>query len=398
EDVYEAICAPLVADTLRGFAGAIFAYGATGAGKTHTMTGLMSRALNNLFSSIAESDHPNEYEVSSCSIYIIGRCIRSYMCATSRRHVAGLRRSHIRVRSHRGRQDPHHDRAYVARTWRGPSARDCAPGGSRELISTALSSRSGTASWRYQGALVSHQVEGGTQRGRLFLIDLAGSERAGLRARRLEGAHINRSLLALGNCIMALSGGASRQAEGGTQRGRLCLIGLAGSERAGLRARRLEGADINRSLLALWNCIMALSGGAREDIHQLEDEKSKEEKAESEAHLKSLREAIVSTFKQQMRLRRRLMELDSHLLGLALDAERQHATISHWEARFNRLYKPINMAGGRLSTQQSYSKTREQPAEMQEAWFISHWEARFNRLYKPINMAGGRLSTQQSYR
>lgn len=46
------------------------------------------------------------------------------------------------------------------------------------------------------------------QRGRLFLIDLAGSERAGLRARRLEGAHINRSLLALGNCIMALSGGA----------------------------------------------------------------------------------------------------------------------------------------------------------------------------------------------
>lgn len=46
------------------------------------------------------------------------------------------------------------------------------------------------------------------QRGRLFLIDLAGSERAGLRARRLEGAHINRSLLALANCIMALSGGA----------------------------------------------------------------------------------------------------------------------------------------------------------------------------------------------
>ncbi|VVC93697.1 unnamed protein product [Leptidea sinapis] len=50
-------------------------------------------------------------------------------------------------------------------------------------------------------------------------------------------------------------------------------------------------------------------------------------------HLKTLREAIVSTFKQQMRLRRRLMELDSHLLGLALDAERQHAAISHWEAR-----------------------------------------------------------------
>lgn len=84
-----------------------------------------------------------------------------------------------------------------------------------------------------------------------------------------------------------------------------------------------------------------------------EDDTNKEESIEDAAHLKSLREAIVSTFKQQMRLRRRLMELDSHLLGLALDAERQHAAISHWEARFNRLYKPISI-GTRLSTQQSY--------------------------------------------
>ena len=45
--------------------------------------------------------------------------------------------------------------------------------------------------------------------GRLYMIDLAGSERAsntknaGLRLK--EGAHINRSLLALGNCINALA-------------------------------------------------------------------------------------------------------------------------------------------------------------------------------------------------
>ena len=45
--------------------------------------------------------------------------------------------------------------------------------------------------------------------GRLFLIDLAGSERAANTLNRgkrmVEGAHINRSLLALGNCINALS-------------------------------------------------------------------------------------------------------------------------------------------------------------------------------------------------
>ena len=45
--------------------------------------------------------------------------------------------------------------------------------------------------------------------GKLYLIDLAGSERAANTLNRgkrmVEGAHINRSLLALGNCINALS-------------------------------------------------------------------------------------------------------------------------------------------------------------------------------------------------
>jgi kinesin family protein 18/19 len=43
--------------------------------------------------------------------------------------------------------------------------------------------------------------------GKLFMIDLAGSERAAnthnTGKRMVEGAHINRSLLALGNCINA---------------------------------------------------------------------------------------------------------------------------------------------------------------------------------------------------
>lgn len=45
--------------------------------------------------------------------------------------------------------------------------------------------------------------------GKFFMIDLAGSERAAHTQNRgkrmVEGAHINRSLLALGNCINALS-------------------------------------------------------------------------------------------------------------------------------------------------------------------------------------------------
>ena len=47
--------------------------------------------------------------------------------------------------------------------------------------------------------------------GKLSLVDLAGSERATVTtnrgARFREGANINRSLLALGNCINALADG-----------------------------------------------------------------------------------------------------------------------------------------------------------------------------------------------
>lgn len=54
--------------------------------------------------------------------------------------------------------------------------------------------------------------------------------------------------------------------------------------------------------------------------------------------LKYLREQIVLTFKQQMKFRRRLLEAESHLLGLELDAERQHMVISHWQGRKGKLY------------------------------------------------------------
>ena len=59
---------------------------------------------------------------------------------------------------------------------------------------------------------VTHSSPLGTKQGKLFLTDLAGSERARKtknRGKRLqEGAHINKSLLALGNCINALADGA----------------------------------------------------------------------------------------------------------------------------------------------------------------------------------------------
>ncbi|XP_026725291.1 kinesin-like protein KIF19 [Trichoplusia ni] len=412
EDVYDAVCAPLVGDTLRGFAGAVFAYGATGAGKTYTMTGLMSRALSHLFASIADSEHPDLFEVKMSYLEIYNENIRDLLNpgagplelrdegGSAAPVVAGL--SEVKANS----------AAHVAELLaRGDRSRTAEPTHANQHSSRGHALLS---------VIVSLQVENGTQRGRLFLIDLAGSERAGMRSRRLEGAHINRSLLALGNCIMALSGGARYVNYRDSKLTRLLREVLGGRCRTAMVAHVAPGGshrDTTRSTLhyaqkassitkkverELVETPMPLSqyrtviNELREEIARLklkmkddrtsitkdfqrvEEEENKEETAASAAHLKSLREAIVSTFKQQMRLRRRLMELDSHLLGLALDAERQHAAISHWEARFNRLYKPINMPGSRLSTQQSYrggtglstssSERAEAEVAVEQAW------------------------------
>ena len=57
--------------------------------------------------------------------------------------------------------------------------------------------------------MVTENAEGPSTVAKLQLVDLAGSERAQVSENRgqrmIEGANINKSLLALGNCINALS-------------------------------------------------------------------------------------------------------------------------------------------------------------------------------------------------
>ena len=62
EEVYTATTKHLVDNVLAGYNATVFAYGATGGGKTHTMVGtrdnpgIMVRALNDLFEAAGESN------------------------------------------------------------------------------------------------------------------------------------------------------------------------------------------------------------------------------------------------------------------------------------------------------------------------------------------------------
>lgn len=222
----------------------------------------------------------------------------------------------------------------------------------------------------------------GTKQGRLFLTDLAGSERAKKtknHGKRLqEGAHINRSLLALGNCINALSGGARYVNYRDSKLTRLLKEALSGkcktvmiahvasegkhrdetkntlvyADRANSITTRLQNtgyiehnkdfpmkhyqslvSDLREEVTRLRSKMLTERprSGTAVNRNTIDDEKRK-------AELRYLREQIVLTFKQQMKLRRKLLEAESHLLGLELDGERQHMIISHWQGRMGKLY------------------------------------------------------------
>lgn len=214
----------------------------------------------------------------------------------------------------------------------------------------------------------------GTKQGRLYLTDLAGSEKAKKtknRGKRLqEGAHINKSLLALGNCINALAAGARYVNYRDSKLTRLLKEALSGkcktvmiahvskeskhrdetkntlvyADRASNISTRLQNPQIleeNREFpMAHYQSLVS---ELREEVTRLKSkmlsdrprsaalqEKLVNEDPETQkrkSELKYLREQIVLTFKQQMKLRRRLLEAESHLLGLELDSERQHMVI-----------------------------------------------------------------------
>ena len=68
--MYATTSASLVTDVLMGYNATVFAYGATGSGKTHTMVGnpqqpgIMVRALNDLFKAVKDADDPEQFSVS----------------------------------------------------------------------------------------------------------------------------------------------------------------------------------------------------------------------------------------------------------------------------------------------------------------------------------------------
>lgn len=89
QEVYEKTTQPLVKSVLEGYHATVFAYGATGAGKTYTMVGTpehpgcMARALNELFDQAMAKASEHVFKVTMSYLEIYNENIRDLLNPSS---------------------------------------------------------------------------------------------------------------------------------------------------------------------------------------------------------------------------------------------------------------------------------------------------------------------------
>ncbi|CAM9437403.1 unnamed protein product [Ascophyllum nodosum] len=230
ERVYEVCGAPLVESVLQGYNGTIFAYGQTGAGKTHTMEGypdppelrgIIPKSFEHIFDKIALADNV-QYLVRASYLEIYNEEIRDLLSKDPKDKLelkenvdSGVYVKDLKTFVVKSAMEIDH--VMQARCLRDiPRDRTCAGKKNRSVGSTMMNLTSSRSHSIFCIVVECSQTDdrGGHIRvGKLNLVDLAGSERqskTGATGDRLKEANkINLSLSALGNVISALVDGRS---------------------------------------------------------------------------------------------------------------------------------------------------------------------------------------------
>ncbi|CAL1700561.1 unnamed protein product [Somion occarium] len=221
QDVYANTAKPLLRNLLDGFNATIFAYGATGCGKTHTISGtdvdpgIIYLTMADLFQEIEDRREDYNVDVMVTFLEIYNEEIRDLLAEPgSPTQRGGLQIREDKVVKVAGLVELRPNTADEVKqiVLQGNLRRTQSPTHANETSSRSHAVLQVHVTQSPRTASITEQRTMAT----LSIIDLAGSERAAattnMGQRMVEGANINKSLLALGNCINALceSGGAIR--------------------------------------------------------------------------------------------------------------------------------------------------------------------------------------------
>ncbi|XP_022356112.1 kinesin-like protein KIF19 [Enhydra lutris kenyoni] len=390
EDVYRATTQHLVEGVVSGYNVTVFAYGPSGAGKTYTMLGMDAepgiylRTLTDLFQAIEETRDHADCSVSMSYLEIYNEVIRDLLNPSS--GFLDLRedsRGNIQIAGIMEVSTSNAQEIMQLLT-KGNRQRTQEPTAANKTSSRSHAVLQVTVRRRSRGADSLEEV----RIGRLFMVDLAGSERASQtqnRGKRMkEGAHINRSLLALGNCISALSekGGSRAQYVNfrDSKLTRLLKDALGGNSRTVMithispastsfeesrttllyayRAKNIK-TRVKCNLLNASSRIAQYTdviSDLRREIERLKSKTETQEGAgkasgkedgvvvenlqswveiqageEGEGEMNKIRAQLIRAFKEQLEMRRSLVELENTNIELHVDVSRHLLTIADWE-------------------------------------------------------------------
>ena len=216
--VFEKSTKFLIDGVVNGYNATVFAYGATGAGKTYTMLGtelnpgIMVLTLEELFDKV-NSFYDRDYKLKFWLLEIYNENIRDLLKNNGKNSLENTNNEYLDLR-----EDPEkgivvsgiteisvtNSNEMLKILKRGNRNRTQEATGANETSSRSHAILQVSIEYKEKNSGIDFQIHFS----KLSLIDLAGSERAAATnnkgIRLIEGANINRSLLTLGNCINAL--------------------------------------------------------------------------------------------------------------------------------------------------------------------------------------------------
>ena len=224
DEVYASEVAPLVEFLLNRTNATCFAYGQTGSGKTYTMQPLPGRAARDVLAALTRPSTGDDDERSRLQLWVSAfeiygdrvfdllngrRKLRVLEDSKSQICIVGLKEFCVSDGDSFDRLVEHSAKARCV----GSTGANSESSRSHAILQLVLKKPVETANAQL-AALETHGEPSAEIYGKLSFIDLAGSERGADttdndRQTRIEGAEINKSLLALKECIRALDSGAS---------------------------------------------------------------------------------------------------------------------------------------------------------------------------------------------
>ena len=212
-DIYQYTTSHLVKQIINGFNATVFAYGATGTGKTYTMVGegenwgIMIRAISDLFKMISQDkEKEKKFVIKISYVEIYNEIIKDLL--------ADNKNTQLEIRTDPQKGVILQGASFKKVTNEADAYKLIMRGNKRRTETPSLNNENSSRSHAMlQIYLEVEQQDNNNLNfnkektfGKFVLVDLAGSEKAPILGKKNnESGSINKSLLALGKCISALT-------------------------------------------------------------------------------------------------------------------------------------------------------------------------------------------------